>query len=1046
VVVAVVTLVAVGATVLGAVGGAFADATGPNLTGLWQWYAGSTEINAQFEITSGTSTQVRGFVDSAHGQSRNEIIDNGSIVGGQGTLYAYESNGLNFGYVITGIAGNTMTGFQYWDSFSATPSPPADLGTCETLQASNSSYACRAFTAIRLNPPVQSALSVAISPTVPPGGLPVGASLSVPITVAASGGSVSDISLGSGLTVGPSGTVKVTGVRAGASGFSLAQNQSRTFVYTIAGVKPGTAVLNATASGKGADGSVISQSATKSFPVVQKALRITMATQPGKVTLKADNAGKLAAKTVTVRLKATNTSKGRLTNVQLLSLSPVPADRTQQLDKLAFDRKLFPVKFGNIEGGANKVKTFKLKVTGDGTYVIDALALFNDPSQAGGNGRAFAEGGKFTVEAPLLYFTASNRHNFVVDGASWYVTGHVKNLSSFQTLCLLPLYPKFDANAGGLGPHDIRSAPTSEPAPPLAGPVKPGETIAFLMRVDTEVDGPTRSMVTLEPHAVKGNPGDACRMVAADKRPKLKGAQVKLAKDSTQFQVRVDKYRDKLGGGPGALEFFGAYAQSAYTVLGHLYESGLSLARAYNSVHKVVAALHHGSSVVLAQLYKAAAFASWFYLKSTEDERRQFFDQVKADFAAKTGQVWDGLQTSIQQSVGTWLQKVSDAYISGDWQALFHVLGEGAGTGLTETAIQMAEWELAIGAVRQTGTVARTINRYRIQSGILTALRAVPAGRILTFAEMQRLWGLALEDYQAFRRIAEEEGVLIGVRSRAPISVQNLEDGAVWKHEELKPKNVSDIDIDYLGFDRGDKGLVAFRTYTPAEEQAIRSKIANARLGKTERAAIVSRFETRLGEKEYVPKIEALAHKEQINVGFNYADNGIDLESTSNIRSFALDRSEIKGGGTYFRPLQENPKYGLLANGTEKLPKWCQRLLEKVLCRVSGDMDGVYLTGVDGRQLSAAKRIAVYKRLMEVGWQHPETLTWIKEGLFDFKSKSKILKGLELGGEPMMEFAPDGKVRATYLKLKNSNLNTISDYFVAVLGGYTSFAKTVAAR
>ena len=109
-------------------------------------------------------------------------------------------------------------------------------------------------------------------------------------------------------------------------------------------------------------------------------------------------------------------------------------------------------------------------------------------------------------------------------------------------------------------------------------------------------------------------------------------------------------------------------------------------------------------------------------------------------------------------------------------------------------------------------------------------------------------------------------------------------------------------------------------------------------------------------------------------------------------------------------------------------------------------MDGVYLTGPDGRALSAAKRFKVYARLMAVGWQHPETLTWIKKGLFDFAAKSKILKGLELGGEPMMEFAPDGKVRATYLKLKNSHLNRVSDYFVAVLGGYTSYAKTAAAR
>ena len=76
---------------LAVAGGASADPTGPNLNGLWQWYAGSLKINLQFEIGSGTSTQVRGFVDSADGASRNSVINRGSIVGGQGSLAAYDS-------------------------------------------------------------------------------------------------------------------------------------------------------------------------------------------------------------------------------------------------------------------------------------------------------------------------------------------------------------------------------------------------------------------------------------------------------------------------------------------------------------------------------------------------------------------------------------------------------------------------------------------------------------------------------------------------------------------------------------------------------------------------------------------------------------------------------------------------------------------------------------------------------------------------------------------------------------------------------------------
>ena len=250
-------------------------------------------------------------------------------------------------------------------------------------------------------------LSLAISPKVPPGGLSVGSSLSVPVTVTANGGAVSGISLGT-LGVGSAGAVKVTATPTGTTGFSLATGQPRTFTYTVAGVKSGQAVLSLTATGTG----VAPRSASTTFPVVQKALQITMAADPGKVTLEADDEGKLAPKTINVRVRIANTTKKAIADVKLLSLDPVPADRTQQLDKLAFAKDALPVKFGTLDAGASKLKTFALKVTGDGTYVINALALYDDASQAGATGGLRAEGGKFTVEAPLLFFTADTHGSF----------------------------------------------------------------------------------------------------------------------------------------------------------------------------------------------------------------------------------------------------------------------------------------------------------------------------------------------------------------------------------------------------------------------------------------------------------------------------------------------------------------------------------------------------------------------------------------------------------------------------------------------------------
>jgi hypothetical protein len=112
-----------------------------------------------------------------------------------------------------------------------------------------------------------------------------------------------------------------------------------------------------------------------------------------------------------------------------------------------------------------------------------------------------------------------------------------------------------------------------------------------------------------------------------------------------------------------------------------------------------------------------------------------------------------------------------------------------------------------------------------------------------------------------------------------------------------------------------------------------------------------------------------------------------------------------------------------------------------VLCTVTGDTDGVYITSVDGGPVPKDTLLKVYAELQAAGWQHPETLTWINDqGQFYFGAKAKILKGLEQGGgEAMVEFGPDGKRRATYLDLDQSSLLGTNNYYVRVVGGYTDY-------
>jgi len=109
---------------------------------------------------------------------------------------------------------------------------------------------------------------------------------------------------------------------------------------------------------------------------------------------------------------------------------------------------------------------------------------------------------------------------------------------------------------------------------------------------------------------------------------------------------------------------------------------------------------------------------------------------------------------------------------------------------------------------------------------------------------------------------------------------------------------------------------------------------------------------------------------------------------------------------------------------------------------VTGDVDGVYITTLDGGPVPTDTLVKIYDELQAAGWQHPETLTWVNnQGDFYFGAKAKILSGLSQGGgQAMIEFAPDGVRRATYLDLGKSTLLNRSDFRLSVVGGYAAAA------
>ena len=809
---------------------------------------------------------------------------------------------------------------------------------------------------------------------------------------------------------------------------------------------------------------------TTTVPRTKGPLSISFSTTPPSINLAVDKTGKVASRTVSVAVTFTNTSsKATLYSVQLVDLAPEPQNRTQALDQLALAKGLLPVHIKSLAPGASTTRKFSVSVTGDGKYQWRALALYNKPSVAGGNGRAVGIGGPFEAKVAPLYFSSAtmpdniykqNGAEFVRGGDPWYIKATIKNVSAYKTLCVSPVVPSFKGNAAGIGPHDITVAGVREDAPPYAGALKPGDSATIEMYVDTSPSGSTRGEVAFNPQAAVLNQGATCTAATVGSMTPLGATDETIPKGSDSELVRVDTSTPVpinrsaaealiygVGGIPvGAVQaLFGSAVSLEAGVANAVSLNSLytALLNSYPPVATAKGAISAANAAIATYqaLLTATDVMGNYWKSATPAEKQSFASQVESVMRREGNDFYKAAVGTAGDAAKAWLDKVEVVYASGDDAQVFSLYGNAAGNVATQIAVQVALTEAGQTIIQKAPALTAAFEQVAGSSVTIAALRDMPPGKLLNFTEMQRLWGLSQEDLAAFTHISKEYDVLIGVRGRSPISVANLEEGAVWKHENLKPKNVSPIDIQYLGFPAADAGTVQFRTFSIAEEQAITNRIHAAGLPADELKVVLDRFDTRVAESKYLKTIEGYSKAGEINVGFNYADNGISRASTRRIRKFKLVESKLPDGGTIYTPYQENINlYGLRKTGN--LPTMCERALGSVLCKVTGDMDGVYITTTSGTAVAQDKLVTIYEALQKAGWQHPETLTWINDaGDFYFAAKEKILQGLQIGGEATIQFAPDGNQYSTYIDLAKSKLINSTNYVLDLVGGYTNLAK-----
>jgi len=925
-------------------------------------------------------------------------------------------------------------------------------------------------------------LQMSITSSATSGSLAVGATATISVKLTAVKGAINSI-VPSALTL--SSASLTAGPAPSASGFSLAKGASTVLQYTVTGASAGSATVTASAMGVDAEGRSTTASGALSIRVGVNSIAIKVTTTPYTVELTVDDHGNVLVEPVAVKVTVTNTSTAPVTGVQLLSLSPVPVDPTQQLNQLAFAKKVLPLSIGTLAPKSSSTKTFSLDVTGDGKYEINALALYNDPTTPGGNGKATATGGTFDAIVPALFYSAKRDANnvtpragvaYVKAGSTWYTSATLKNVSSYRRLCILPMIPTLEGNAAAAGPVNIATSDVRAVGGPFAGTLEPGHDVTLSMFVDTSADGSTTSAVDVKPSAVEIGPNATCNDTTAAALKPLVASDVTVVKDTTKFSVHVDVSAPLVAptnGVVNAVNFFAGIGQSFFVDTFDQIASVVALAHSASSTQNEYSLLNlvvpngqiaYEATVKAAQLiYTAGDVYANYWRTATAAAKDSLYQRTGKFLSSVTGDFFSNVQGTVEESAAPFMSNLENAYATGNDAQVWKLWGEVGGHVLQQVVMfvftEVLAAKIATSAPQLEAVATKAGEKWAEEKATVaaetstlspkTALSAVPPSTSLKIGEEEALWGMDSATDASLAQISHDEQILIGVRGRSPGSVAKLEKGSVWKNEKIKPKNVDDIDVQWLGFKQSDLSEVRFRTYTPAQDTAIRERVAAANLPEVEKEAILARFTTRLGEKNYVSTIEGFAKNGEINVGFNYRDNGINRASTVQIRKFDLvsapapTEAGLPAGGTYYTPLQENLNFYNLRKGGI-LPTDCYRLLASVLCTITGDVDGVYITALDGGAISPARMEAIYAKLQKAGWQHPETLTWINnQGEFLFGKKTEILQGLEQGGgEAMIEFAPDGIRRATYLDLSQSSLLAPNKFRLRVVGGYTS---TVAA-
>ena len=836
--------------------------------------------------------------------------------------------------------------------------------------------------------------------------------------------------------------------------FDLAPDSSRDFDFTVKATGHGRAELSARVTGEDAAAAAV-DATSPSFTLNVQALLVELSLDPAEIDLDENDDGAVPEE-VTLTVKVTNTTDTPIDDVTILpdllitprSHTPPAQDSLVELSGPTADGDLGTL----APGAANaQTRTFVLKAQDDGKVRIQATVEATDPDGGPTPLRSIGQTDVDITAGTLLYLetvltgAGGGRERTVNSGDGVLVTGFIQNRSNDQKIVLDPLFPVRTGPLGNGNPVPlwrlIASGPQGACTIPLQGTLQPGEKIEFQALVQSYIDDGTRGTIDYQPAG----------SVIDDEgiETPIEAGQIRVKANTLPFTLHLDD------GNPLAEDASDLAVATYRFTKGFVTEAPQWFTSFFSTLVDSPRLLGELTGKGLVGMVQAADWLSNYAMGVYNDPGglENLSVRVSNDIAEATGKTVAEVKPGVDAAIQGWFQPFFTAYEAGDYATAFDLLGQVSADAALEVATCYAKLPEAARFVELAEHIKETGIATRLSDG----LRALKAGDVIPFGELGRLFGIAPEQGAALTALAQQKGLLITTRFRQAKSIEWIRDFlAVLKPERIKVKSVEEIDHLFLGYKSRFEGsvvlkrpldlsdarvteLYALRTSNPAALDAALdaelSRFAGEYAGATDelKKAARARLSGRIKEwaspdAGYAQDLLRLRDEGRIQVPWNYRDNflpGTDgLPGTFTERSFGL--TTIEGEADHWI-VQMGDRSGTLR-------------------QVTGDIDIVGIQKANGKGLTPAERVEIYRILQETtGMQHPETATWIgPNGEVIFRTKADLLAAHAPGGEPLVQFSPDGQARAVFISPELSYFNTATgDAHLWYQGGYRQPKPTV---